>query len=64
MTGEKRKVDVDVDDVSGRLAAGIQTCRAVISNYRSLLSERGLGVPSAVDQRPAQSRPGPTPLRD
>lgn len=34
----KNANDGNLDDMSSRLAEGIKSCRAVIDNYRSLLS--------------------------
>lgn len=53
MADEKLKAEVDVDDVNGRLAAGLETCRAMIANYKSLLKERDVEVLRGDGERPA-----------
>jgi hypothetical protein len=64
VAGEKLNAEVDVDDVSGRLAAGLETCRAVIANYQSLLSERDGEAMRGDRERGAQTSFRPSPLRD
>jgi hypothetical protein len=63
VAGEKLKAEVDVNDVNGRLAAGLETCRAVIANYKSLLSERDGERWRGDDQHRAETVSGQSPPR-
>lgn len=64
MAGGKLKAEVDVDDVNGRLAAGIETCRAVIANYKSLLKERDVELLRGAGERPAGTLSGTVSPRE
>lgn len=39
MSGEKLPPESDLNELSEQLQGGIETCRSVIANYRSLLIE-------------------------
>jgi hypothetical protein len=41
--------EADVDTLSERLQDGIQSCRSVIANYRSLLTESPIEAPPTVN---------------
>jgi hypothetical protein len=38
VSGENSASETHIDDVNERLSAGIETCRSVVANYRSLLA--------------------------
>lgn len=45
MPDEKPNSEADLGELNDKLAAGIETCRSVIANYRSFLSGSGDGRP-------------------
>ena len=52
MSGEKLP-DAELDDVNERLAAGLETCRSIVANYKSLIA--GEAAPSDELSAPAGS---------
>jgi hypothetical protein len=51
MSGEKPSSEIHTDELNERLNAGIETCRSVVANYRSLLA----GGHAAADEEPGNS---------
>ena len=52
MSGEKLP-DAELNDVNERLAAGLETCRSIVANYKSLIA--GEAAPSDELNGPADS---------
>jgi hypothetical protein len=65
MGGDRPPSEPEFRKVQERLQAGIETCRSVMANYRSLLArdERPAEPPAAddVQSESQQVRPTPTP---
>lgn len=48
--------ETEIDEVSSRLADGLKSCRAILSNYRAVISEGKEGGPAG--ERDAGSEEG------
>ena len=54
MSDEKESAQPELHEVSDRLAAGLETCRSVVANYKSLLQA----------EQPLENPQAPAPLQD
>ena len=54
MSDEKESAQPELHEVSDRLAAGLETCRSVVANYKSLLQA----------EQPVEKPQAPAPLQD
>ena len=56
MSRTKDLGETEIDEVSSRLADGLKSCRAILSNYRAVISEGKEGGPAG--ERDAGSEEG------
>jgi hypothetical protein len=57
VSGQNSNSETQIDDLNERLSAGLETCRSVVANYKSLLAGDAVAVEQDADGRETRGSP-------